>query len=98
MRFHKLGLERTSIGYFTGPPGLVNNTAKSIACEHQKTINRESGMKVPKAWIPNNGRPVPRQATHGNSEDKKGHIAAVENQPFTAEHSTVNSHLADTQL
>ena len=61
-------------------------------------INRESGMKVPEAWIPNNRRPVPREATHRNSEDKKAHITAVENQPFTEEHSTVNSHLADTQL
>ena len=53
-------------------------------------INRESGMKVPEAWIPNNRRPVPREATHRNSEDKKAHI--------TEEHSTVNSRLADTQL
>ena len=42
-------------------------------------------MKVPEAWIPNNRRPVPREATHRNSEDKKAHITAVENQPFTKE-------------
>ena len=55
-------------------------------------------MKVPEAWISNNRSPVPREATHRNSEDKEAHIAAVENQPFTAEHSTVNSRLADTQV
>ena len=42
-------------------------------------------MKVPEAWIPNNRRPVPREATHRNSEDKKAHITAVENQPLTEE-------------
>ena len=36
MRFHELGLERTSISYFTGPPGLVDNTAKSITWEDKK--------------------------------------------------------------
>lgn len=30
MRIRKLGLERTSIGDFTGPPGLVYYTTESI--------------------------------------------------------------------
>ena len=32
-------------------------------------------MKVPEAWIPHNRRPMPREATHRNSKDKKKRIS-----------------------
>ena len=49
MRFHELGLERTSISYFTGPPGLVDNTAKSITWEDKKKQwNNQPPYFIPK--------------------------------------------------
>lgn len=50
MRFHEVGLERTSIGYFTGPPGLVDNTAKSITCEDKKTVKQPTTLVCSKAY------------------------------------------------
>ena len=50
MRFHELGLERTSISYFTGPPGLVDNTAKSITCEDRKTVKQPTTLLYSKAY------------------------------------------------
>ena len=51
MRFHELGLERTSISYFTGPPGLVDNTAKSITWEDKKkTVKQPTTLLYSKAY------------------------------------------------
>ena len=50
MRFHELGLERTSISYFTGPPGLVDNTAKSITCEDKKPVKQPTTLLYSKAY------------------------------------------------
>ena len=57
-------------------------------------INRDSGIKIPEAWMPTikkHNRRTVRQRTaegtteHRNSEDQNAPITAVENQPITAQ-------------
>ncbi|KAL9987968.1 hypothetical protein ACROYT_G002355 [Oculina patagonica] len=62
---------------------------------HPNNINRDSGIKIPEAWMPtikkHNNRRTVRQRTaegttgHRNSEDRNAPITAVENQPITAQ-------------
>jgi len=67
---------------------------------HPNNINMDSGIEIPEAWMTtikkhNNRRAAKKRTaertTHWNSEDRNTPIAAVENQPITAEHSTLQA-------
>ena len=63
---------------------------------HPNNINRDSGIEIPKAWMPtikkhNNRRAVRQRTAQGashwmNSKDRNAPIRAVEKQLITAEH------------